>query len=118
MIPAQRFKKWVNDYGLWREHVFNSLSGRLQDLLLTIDKVTFQRVDARIAEFLNRQSRENDGSVLITHEKLAREVGSARVVVSRILEEFERSGLVVLARGRIRIVDREKLIEKIDSGVA
>ena len=117
MIPAQRFKKWVDDYGFWREHVFNSLSDRLQDLLMIIDKISFQRVDARIAEFLIRRSHDSNGTVAITHEKLAQEVGSSRVVVSRILEEFERSGLVALARGRIRVVDVDKLTEKKDSGV-
>lgn len=117
MVPAGRFKKWVDEHGLWREHVFNSLAGRLQDLLRTIDKVAFQRVDLRIAEFLKTHSQDNDGLVTITHEKLAQELGTSRVVVSRILEEFERSGILALARGRIRVLNIEKLVDKINSPV-
>lgn len=112
MVPAGTFKTWVDRHPLWREHVFQSLSCRLQEILQTFDKVTFQRVDARVAEYLIRFSEQGKQPVLITHEKLARELGSSRVVVSRILEAFEKDGLVSLSRGVIQVRSLKRLHAK------
>ena len=53
--------------------------------------------------------------IKITHEKLARELGSSRVPISRVLEEFESNGIIELARGKIVIKDRTAL-EKVLNG--
>lgn len=114
MVPARIFKAWVDQHPLWREHVFQALSCRLHDILQTLDRVTFQRVDARVAEYLIRFSDPEQQRVLITHEKLARELGTSRVVVSRILEGFERDGIVRLARGQIQVLSRIGLQQKLE----
>ena len=54
-------------------------------------------------------ARESAGVVAATHQTLAAEFGSAREVVSRILQRFERDGLIAIERGRIVIADREAL---------
>lgn len=115
LVPAAVFKQWVDRHALWREHVFQALSCRLQDILATLDKVTFRRVDVRIADYLLRFSAAGQHAVEITHEKLANEVGSSRVGISRILEAFDREGLVRLSRGEIEVLQPDRLREKVFS---
>ncbi|MEO1889841.1 MAG: Crp/Fnr family transcriptional regulator [Cycloclasticus sp.] len=112
MIPAALFKHWVDKSDSLREHVFKSLSGRLTDILTTFDQVMFQRMDKRIAQFILNKC-PNEGDILhMTHEQISHELGTNRVVVSRILEAFETEGALALGRGHITVVDKAKLVEK------
>jgi len=112
MIPAASFKLWVDQHSVLRDHIFLSLSGRLTDILNTFDQVIFQRMDSRIAKsILNKCA--NVGDVFITtHEQLSHELGTNRVVVSRILEAFAEERAIALGRGRITLKDKNKLLEK------
>ena len=112
MIPSKPFKQWINENSSLRDHIFDSLSGRLNDILETFDKVIFQRVDTRIAQFLYNKCEKDGGIVSITHDQLSQEIGTGRVVVSRILEGFESEGLISLGRGKIALLDRAKLSDK------
>ena len=112
MIPSKPFKQWINENSSLRDHIFDSLSGRLNDILETFDKVIFQRVDTRVAQFLYNKCKKDGDVVNITHDQLSQEIGTSRVVVSRILEGFESESLISLSRGRIAILDRTKLLDK------
>jgi len=112
MIPAPPFKQWVDEHGSLRDHIFTSLSGRLTDILNTFDQVIFQRMDRRIAKFiLNKCSNAGD-ALMTTHEQISLELGTNRVVVSRILEAFAEEGAIALSRGRITLKNKNKLLEK------
>lgn len=112
MIPALLFKKWVDESGSLRDYIFQSLSGRLTDILTTFDQVIFQRLDKRIAQFiLNKCPNEGD-TLNITHEQISHELGTNRVVVSRILEAFASEGAVALGRGRITLMNKKTLSKK------
>jgi CRP/FNR family transcriptional regulator, anaerobic regulatory protein len=104
MVPAGTFRDWVKRYDLWREFVFGLLSDRLAIMLTVLDEVVFQRMDRRVASLLLARSRLQH-PIRITHQEIAAELGSSREVISRILEEFSRQGLVEPARGTVEIVD-------------
>jgi len=112
MIPAASFKKWVDIHSSLRDHIFLSLSGRLTDILNTFDQVIFQRMDSRIAKFILGKCTSDGDSLKMTHEQLSLELGTNRVVVSRILEAFAEEGSVVLNRGHITLKDTSKLVKK------
>ena len=112
MIPAAPFKKWVDEHSVLRDHIFLSLSGRLTDILNTVDQVIFQRMDSRIAKFLLAKFSDINPQVKITHEQLSLELGTNRVVVSRILEAFAAEGAIKLTRGCITLLDKTKLLSK------
>lgn len=108
MIPAGTFRDWVRRYDLWRGFVFDLLSQRLSIMLEIVDEVAFQRMDARLANFLlNRSQVENP--LRITHQEIAAELGSSREVISRLLEDFANRGWVQLSRGTVEIPDLESL---------
>jgi CRP/FNR family transcriptional regulator len=108
MIPADVFRDWVRRYDLWREFVFGLLSDRLSVVLAVVEEVVFQRMDRRVASWLLDKSKIQH-PLRVTHQEIAAELGSSREVISRILEDFSRAGLIEPGRGSIEILDHEGL---------
>lgn len=104
MIPAEVFRVWVNKYDLWREFVFDLLSERLSTVMAVVDEVIFKRMDRRVASLLLRQARVQN-PMRVTHQEIAAELGSSREVISRILEDFSKEGLVESGRGTVEVLD-------------
>jgi len=108
IIPAADFRDWVNRYDLWREFVFGLLSDRLVTIMAVVDEVVFQRMDSRVATWiLKRVLLKN--SLQVTHQEIASDLGSSREVISRILEDFSKSGLISQGRGSIEVLDKKGL---------
>lgn len=107
-IPRATFDDLVARSPVFREFVFAAFSRRITDLFSLIDDIVFQRVDVRLAARLLEMAGAGD-VVEATHAVLARELGTAREVVSRILSEFGRRGWVAQARGEVRLTGREGL---------
>jgi CRP/FNR family transcriptional regulator len=104
MIPADVFRRWVNKYDLWREFVFDLLSERLSTVMMVVDEVVFKRMDRRVASLLLNQAKVQN-PMRVTHQEIAAELGSSREVISRILEDFSREGLIESGRGTIAVMD-------------
>jgi CRP/FNR family transcriptional regulator len=107
-LPHEPFRHALDGSHEFREFVFGAYAGRVTELLMLIEAVAFGRIDQRLAAHLLHQA-DADGILHATHQDLARDLGTAREVVSRLLKEFERGGVVSLARGRIGIRDRAAL---------
>lgn len=108
MIPSDTFREWVRRYDLWRDFVFDLLSQRLASVMEIVEEVAFHRMDTRVAAYLaGRGERQNP--IRVTHQEIAAELGSAREVISRILEDFTGQGMILPARGAIEIVDFDAL---------
>ncbi|TVO62395.1 Crp/Fnr family transcriptional regulator [Spiribacter vilamensis] len=103
MIPGALTERLMDDAVCFRRAILESYGQRLQSLMLVIEEVAFRRLDERLAQRL--VERQVNGRLSATHQDLAVELGSAREVVSRLLKEFERRGLVKLERGLITITD-------------
>jgi len=111
MIPAQVFLDWVKRFDLWREFVFDLLSDRLSTVLAVVDEVVFQRMDRRVASLLLAKSKTQH-PIRVTHQEIAAELGSSREVISRLLEDLSRLGLIESGRGTIVILDHLELENK------
>ncbi|SFR08521.1 Crp/Fnr family transcriptional regulator [Poseidonocella sedimentorum] len=103
-IPKSVFDDMIARSGTFREFVFSAYSRRITELFHVIEEIAFQRMDIRIAEKL-LELMGRDGQIHATHQKMAAELGTAREVVSRQLNEFQRRGWIALSRGVIEIVD-------------
>jgi CRP/FNR family transcriptional regulator, anaerobic regulatory protein len=108
MVPAEAFRDWVRRSDSWREFVFELLSQRLSTVMALVDEIAFRRMDSRLANFLIERSRMS-GSVRLTHQEIAAELGSSREVISRLLEDFAAEGILLSSRGKIEILDPEAL---------
>ncbi len=92
------------------DYVLLLFVNRYEDLLNVID-IAFKRTDERLLSFLrNRAEITQSRSIIITHEQLAKELLTARVVVSRLLKQLEEKGLVQLSRNKITLSDQTDLL--------
>lgn len=108
MIPAEVFRDWVRRHDIWREFVFDLLSDRLSTVMAVLEEVVFQRMDRRVAALLLAKSKTQH-PVRVTHQEIAADLGSSREVISRIVEDFSRTGLIESGRGTIEILDPDEL---------
>lgn len=107
-IPRSVFEDMIACSSVFRRFVFTAYSRRITDLFLVIEEVAFGRVDIRLAQKL-LDLADPSGAVHLTHHQLAVELGTAREVISRQVQEFQRRGWVTLSRGRIDVADRPAL---------
>ncbi|WP_298352002.1 Crp/Fnr family transcriptional regulator [uncultured Dokdonia sp.] len=106
MVPIQKMEMWTSKYKSWRNFVFESYHTRLNEMLHTIDSIAFNNMDQRLLEYLKNKSRINeDNSIRNTHQEIAGELHSSRVVISRLLKKLEKLGKIELHRNYIEIID-------------
>jgi CRP/FNR family transcriptional regulator len=107
-IPQAVFDELVATSEAFRGLIFKAYSRRITDLLTVIEEVAFRRVDLRLAAKLIDLAGDGD-EVRATHQDLAIELGTAREVVSRQLQDFQRRGWLALSRGTLTITNRDAL---------
>ena len=107
-LPKASFDRLASEEDRFRAFVFQAYSRRLIDLLRVVDDVAFGRMDVRLAQRLLVLAN-NDQQLKVTHQALAGELGTAREVVSRILNDFQKRNLVQQSRGQITILNAGEL---------
>ena len=107
-IPKGAFEDALARSAGFRRMVFGEYSHRISDVMHVVEEVAFERLDKRLAQRLLALASA-DGTLTVTHQDLATELGTAREVVGRQLKELHRRGFVSLARGSISITDRDGL---------
>jgi len=100
LIDVESVKKLSKMSDVYQTYLFSLYQMRFQDLTLLINDIKFKRLDTRILEWLQKQPQN---TITITHEQLATELGSSRVVISRLLKEMEQKEIVILHRGKIEL---------------
>ncbi len=101
-IPIDKVITLIREHNDWLDYIFKLYHKRFEELLEVVNAVAFKKVDERLISLLKKKS-EMAGSktVMITHEQLANELGTARVVVSRLLKQLEEEGRVTLGRNKV-----------------
>jgi len=104
-IPIDKVTMLIKENPEWLDYIFRLYHKRFEELLDVVNAVTFKRVDERLLDFIRKKSEiTHSKTLLVTHEQLANELGTARVVVSRLLKRMEEEGLVQLGRNKITLV--------------
>ncbi len=101
-LPIEKVSSLMREYPEWLDYIFKLYHKRFEELLEVINAVAFKKVDERLLLLLNKKA-ELSGSktITVTHEQLASELGTARVVVSRLLKQLETTGAVKLGRNKV-----------------
>lgn len=107
-ITRDAFDELMAKSAEFRHFVLAAYNKRIRDLFEVVDEVAFGRIDIRLASRLLKLAGES-GRVMATHQDLANELGTAREVISRQLNEFQRKEYVTQSRGQIVIIDMESL---------
>jgi CRP/FNR family transcriptional regulator len=106
MIPIEKMEEWTAKYKSWRSFVFDSYNTRLKELLNTVDSIAFQNMDKRLIDYLKEKSRIlNSKTIQSTHQEIAYDLHSSRVVISRLLKKLEEIGTIKLNRNYIEILN-------------
>ncbi len=105
MIPMNLMDSWIVKYQTFRKFVFGAYQTRFDELLTTIDSVAFHKMDERLYKYL-LDTKQATASFEInkTHAQIAYELGTSRVVVSRLLKQLEGEGKIEQFRNRIEIM--------------
>ncbi|HFD79017.1 MAG TPA: Crp/Fnr family transcriptional regulator [Gammaproteobacteria bacterium] len=110
VLNGDIFLQGIRESDSFRNYVLKTLTERLHDMMTLVSDIAFHRLDLRLACLLGQRFERSQGETLnVTHAELARELGTTREVVSRILKEFEHQQCVRLSRGRIRLVSQQGL---------
>lgn len=105
MVPVQKMEEWTSKYKTWREFVFESYHKRLMEVLETIDSIAFYNMDERLLKYLREKVKVTKSNVIHnTHQEIAYELHTSRVVVSRLLKNLEKLGVVELRRNSINVI--------------
>jgi CRP/FNR family transcriptional regulator, anaerobic regulatory protein len=102
VVPPDKFQEYLSQYQEMRDLIFSHISKNFTDVMELITEVTFKRMDERLLDYLIEKSE--DGKLYATHQTIANELGTAREVVSRLLKDLERKGIVILSRSYIQLV--------------
>ena len=112
-IPVEKLDEWLVKYKSWRHYIIDSYHFRLLELVHSIENLAFTHLEDRLNEYLIEKVNIMKTNILkTTHEEIARDLSTARTVVSRLLKDFENGGKIELRRGRIIIKNVQLLMNK------
>ncbi len=104
-IPIDKVTLLIKEYPEWLDYIFRLYHKRFEELLEVVNAVAFKKMDERLLDFIKKKcDLAKSHTLYVTHEQLANELGTARVVVSRLLKQMEESGLVNLGRNKITLL--------------
>lgn len=103
-IPVEKSKYLVSQYPAWSEFIFKLYHKRFEELLRVVNSIAFKNIDERLEEFLKNKSKiTSSKEIIITHQQIADELGTAREVVSRLLKQMEKNKKLTLGRNKITL---------------
>jgi CRP/FNR family transcriptional regulator, anaerobic regulatory protein len=105
MIPIEYMDSWLSEFPTWKSYVFQSIDARMEEFLESIDSIAFMRMDERLAKYL-RDKVMVTGSMEVktTHQEIASDLHTSRVVISRLLKQLENQGLLSISRNKITLL--------------
>jgi CRP/FNR family transcriptional regulator len=104
-LPIEKVSLFIKDYPQWLDYIFRLYHKRFEELLEIVNAIAFKKVDERLLNLLHKKAEmTNSKTLLITHEQLANELGTARVVVSRLLKQLEENWELQLGRNKIQLL--------------
>lgn len=104
-IPVKYMDKWMMKYTTWKNFIMGTIHDRFNELLKTIDLIAFQKLDERLRHYLEQKAKNLGTKLLnLSHEQIATDLATSRVVISRLLKALENEGLLLLYRNQIKLL--------------
>lgn len=109
-IPKILYKEISDKNAKVKDYTLEMISERFSDIMWLFNQYVFSNVASRLADsILEHRALGGTDNLTITHDALARDIGTAREVVTRLLKQFQTDGLVRLTRGHVEVLDAVKL---------
>jgi CRP/FNR family transcriptional regulator len=103
-LPQQKLDEWMMRYKSWKNFVMTAYDQRMNELIVTIDQVTFHQLDERLYDYIKKRAgiRQND-TINTTHQAIADDLNVSREAISRLLKGLEKRGVIQLGRNKIKL---------------
>ncbi|MGB5379010.1 Crp/Fnr family transcriptional regulator [Muriicola sp.] len=106
MIPIEKMEEWMGRYRSWRQFILDSYHDRMEELLETVDTLAFMNMDERLFKYLKDKAMVNQNEFIqTTHQEIAADLHTSRVVISRLLKKMEHDGKIKLNRSQIHLIE-------------
>ncbi len=104
-IPHIKLDEWLCKYPSWKNYIMHSFNERFLELFKSIESIAFRKLDERLISYLKEKQRISGSSIIKTsHNQIAEELATSRVVVSRLLKQLENDKKVILYRNEIKLL--------------
>lgn len=104
-IPHIKLDEWLCAYTSWKNYIMRSFNERFIELLKSIESIAFHKLDERLVAYLKEKQRHTGSSVIkVSHNQIADELATSRVVISRLLKQLENSKKIILYRSEIKLL--------------
>jgi len=104
-IPIHLMDQWLVKYPTWKSFVMKTIRNRFNELLRSIDQIAFTKLDERLIQYLKDKSKATSSSLInLSHEQIAQELATSRVVISRLLKKLENDKKLLLYRHQIKLL--------------
>nr|WP_299206963.1 Crp/Fnr family transcriptional regulator [uncultured Brumimicrobium sp.] len=105
-VPITVMDEWLMKYSTWKSFVMGTIRNRFNEMLNTIDQIAFQKLDERLKYYLQQKAKHTGSKLLnLSHEEIARDLATSRVVISRLLKKLENDELLLLYRNQIKLLN-------------
>lgn len=106
MVPVEKLDEWASKYASWRSFIFGSYHNRLNEILDTVDNIAFKKMDQRLLHYLKEKAKFDVNNIIqSTHQDIAYDLHTSRVVISRLLKQLEKEKMVKLKRNSIELIN-------------
>jgi CRP/FNR family transcriptional regulator, anaerobic regulatory protein len=104
-VSVSIMEQWMQHYASWKKFVMTTIVSEFMDVIKSVDDVTFKKMDDRLVNYLKEKSKLGKSSLVnLSHQQIADEMGTNRVVISRLLKKLEHEKRVLLFRNQIRLL--------------
>jgi len=106
MIPVEYMSLWMSKYKSWQNFILQSYHERMSELLEAIDTIAFLKMDERLLKYLRDKAIVNhNNEIHVTHQLIANDLHTSRVVVSRILKVLENENKIKINRNKVTLLN-------------
>ncbi|MGO3238775.1 MAG: Crp/Fnr family transcriptional regulator [Psychroflexus halocasei] len=106
MVPVEKLDEWASKYSSWRSFIFGSYHNRLNEIMDTVDNIAFKKMDQRLLHYLKEKAKFDGNNIIqSTHQDIAYDLHTSRVVVSRLLKQLEKEKMIKLKRNSIELIN-------------
>ena len=110
VIPAEIYQGIMAESAPLSNFTNEIMASRFSEVMWLMEQIMWKSFDKRLADFLLEESELEGSAVLkLTHDTIAKHMGTAREVVTRMLRYFQSEGMVKLSRGTVEITDKKAL---------
>lgn len=110
VLPSAVLKQLTQQNPYVELYLYKAATEKFSDVMWTMQQILFLKIDQRVAQFLwDEMVQKNSMTLSLTHDEIAKYIGSAREVVTKVLKYMSKESVVELKRGTITVLDKEKL---------